>query len=71
MSVQIAMEQRTCSETGNVKCLLYDVKNKFVEGLLELKIKISRLAVEHYDTNEFEVTPQVIELMRDVVEYGI
>jgi hypothetical protein len=69
MAVQVAMEHKAGS--GNVQYLPYDVKRMFEDALRELKSKISKLAVAFYRNNEFEVTSQIIPLMRDVVEYGI
>jgi hypothetical protein len=68
LSVQALMERKPSSD--GMQFLTYDMKHMYATALKELREKIARLAFGFYKQHDFEVTPQIIPVMRDVVEYG-
>ena len=47
------------------------MKTALVDGLTELKSAIAMLAFNYYKTNDFEPTPEIVLIMREVVEIAL
>lgn len=44
------------------------MKQGLIDGVMKVRNAIACLAFDYYDDHEFELTPEVIPLMRTVVE---
>ena len=58
-------------EKPNLTNLTEDMKLAIVSGLLELRSETCILAYSYFQVNDFEPTPQIITIMRSVVECAI
>lgn len=54
-------------EMKSVKYLSDNMKNNLVDGIETLKLEVAKLAYDFYSMNDFDPSPEVIPLMRDVV----
>lgn len=57
--------QKSCNGMIN---LTDTMKQELIEGIKTLKSAVANAAFHFYETHEFEPRPEVIPLMRDVVE---
>lgn len=53
--------------TGNITVIPEEVKDSLISELKEIQKYVADNAYEWYSTHEFEDTPQVVTLMREVV----
>lgn len=53
--------------TGNITVIPEEVKDSLISELKEIQKYVANNAYEWYSTHEFEDTPQVVTLMREVV----
>lgn len=57
--------QRNC---GGMVNLTDTMKQELIEGMKSLKSAVANAAFHYYEIHDFEPKPEVIPLMRDVVE---
>ena len=58
-------------EAKGLTNLTDDMKKAFVSGINELRSAIYLLAYSYFQVNDFEPTPQIIPIMRSVVQCAI
>ena len=58
-------------ERPNLTNLTEDMKSAMVGGLMELRSECCILAYYYFQTNDFDESPQIIPIMRSVVEVAI